>query len=48
MSGQFKETKNPDDREELQHVSVLQMRGKVCENQVNVEAESGNKVNDVD
>ena len=47
MSRQFKETEDSDDWEEFQDVSVLQVRGKMCQNQVDVEAESGNKVNDV-
>ena len=47
MSRQFKETEDSDDWEEFQDVSVLQVWGKVGQNQVDVEAESGNKVNDV-
>ena len=48
MSGEFKQTKNSDDWEEFQNVRVLKMGGKMGQNQVNVEAEGGNKVNDVD
>ena len=48
MSRQFKETEDSDDWEEFQDVSVLQVRGKMRQNQVDVEAESGHKVYDVD
>ena len=48
MACQFEQTKNSNDREELQHICVLKMWGEMGEDQVDVEAESGHKVNDVD
>ena len=48
MPCEFEQTENSNDGEELQHVSVLKVRGEVSQDQVDVEAESGNEVNDVD
>ena len=47
MACQFKQTKNSNDGEKFQDISVLEVRGKVGENQVDVEAESCNEVYNV-
>ena len=48
MPCEFEQTENSNDGEELQHVSVLKVRGEVSQDQVDVEAEGGHEVYDVD
>ena len=48
MACQFEQTKNSNDREELQHICVLKMWGEMGEDQVDVEAESGDEVYNID
>ena len=48
MSGQLEQAQDSDDGEELQNISILQVRGKIGKAQVNVETEGGDEVNDVD
>ena len=48
VSGQLEEPQDSDDGEELEHVGVLQVGGQLLEHQVDVEAERGDVVDDVD
>ena len=48
MACQFEQTKNSNDREELQHICVLKMWSEMGEDQVDVEAESGDEVYNID
>ena len=44
---EFEQPEDPDDREELQHIGVLEVGGEVGEEQIDVETHGGNKVDDV-
>ena len=48
MSSEFKEAENPDDAEEFKDISILDMRDMLLEEEVCVEANSGNIVDDID
>ena len=48
MSGQFEQPKDADDGEELEDVCVLQMGGHSLKDQIDVEAQRGHVIDDVD
>ena len=48
MSGPLHLPENPDYREELQNVVLLELVGNPLEGEVEVEAQGGDKVDDVD
>lgn len=48
MSGQLEEPQDSDNGEELKNVGVFEVRGQLLEDQINVEAERGDVVDDVD
>ena len=48
MSGQFEQPKDADDGEELKDVCVLQMGGHSLKDQIDVEAQRGHVIDDVD
>ena len=48
VSGELEEPENPDDGEEFKNVGILEVRGEVGEEQVDVEAHRGHTVDDVD
>ena len=47
MARKLKQTKNPDDAEELKHVSILDVRHVLLEEEVGVEADGGDIVNNI-
>ena len=48
MAGELEQPEDPDDREELEDVGVLDVRHVLLEEEVGVEADGGHEVNDVD
>ncbi len=48
MSGELKKPEDANDWEELEDVGVLKVRGQLLQDQVNVEAQCGDVVDDVD
>lgn len=48
VTSQFEEPEDANDGEKLEHVGVLQVRGHLLQDQVNVEAQGGHVVDDVD
>ena len=48
VSGQFEQPEDADDREELEDVCVLQMGGHSLKDQIDVEAQRGHVIDDVD
>ncbi len=48
VTGQLEQPEDTDDGEELEDVGVLQMRGHLLEDEVDVEAHRGHVVNDID
>ena len=48
VSGQFEQPKDADDGEELKDVCVLQMGGHSLKDQIDVEAQRGHVIDDVD
>ena len=48
VSGQFEQPQDANDREEFEDVRVLQMRGHPLKDQIDVEAQRGHVIDDVD
>ena len=48
VSSELEEPEDPDDREELKNVGILEVRGEVGEQEVDVEAHRSHTVDDVD
>ena len=48
MSGELEKPEDANDWEELEDVGVLEVRGQLLQDQVNVEAQCGDVVDDVD
>jgi len=48
VSGELKKPEDANDWEELEDVGVLKVRGQLLQDQVNVEAQCGDVVDDVD
>ena len=48
VSGELEKPEDANDREELEDVGVLEVRGQLLQDQVDVEAQRGDVVNDVD
>ena len=48
MSGELEKPEDANDGEELEDVGVLEVRGQLLQDQVDVEAQRGDVVNDVD
>ena len=47
MARKLKQTKNPDDAEELKHISILDVRHVLLEEEVGVKADGGDIVNNI-
>ena len=48
MASQFEQSEDANDGEKLQDVRIFQVGGLVCQQQVDVETQSCDKVNDID